>query len=467
MKKCIITLNLALAATCSTVSIAWASGYQFEVQSVRAQGSSNAGSAEAADPSTIFYNPAGLTQLDGSQLVLGGTFVDPHSTFSYSTATNGSNLPVSPASTGGNYAAQAVIPHFYLSHQVNERLVVGIGAFVPFGAKIEYDKDFAGRYYGRTIDFKTAAINPSLGFKLNEHHRIGFGVSAQYLDITLEKSQDLAPVAYGVCMQGGGTQNDCTNAASAYIGLPDAEGKVVTESDWKYGFNLGYQFTPSEDTRIGLAYRSSINHKSDATNRFTVPENLPGGAASPINAGIHIALADGKSTANIKTPETISLNGYHQLNNRWAIMGDWTWSKHSRLQVIEIKMPTEQMPDRKISYKTAWNNSWRASIGASYQLGEKLTLRGGYMYDQTPVSNSSYALTILPDADRQMLSIGTSYRINKHHNIELAYSYLKFKDATIHQTDDDYDSSNGSPGTLIGTYRTDVNLFGLSYLYKF
>jgi len=467
MRKGAVALNTAFAvAACGMAQVVWASGYQLDVLSVREQGSSNSGTAEAADPSTIFYNPAGLTQLDGTQITFGATAVDPHSHFSYSGATNSSGQAVSPADSGGSYAKQAAIPHGYLSHRVNDQLTVGVGLFVPYGSKIGYDDNFAGRYYGDSVDFKSLNINPSLGFKLNEHHSFGFGISAQYLDVKLGKSQDLSPVAYGVCLAGGGDAAACRPVAASYANQPDAH-VHVSGTDWGYGFNLGYLFTPSDNTRIGLAYRSYIKQKLQGSALFSVPDNLPGGSASPVNAGINTALANGNASINVTTPETVSLNAYHQLNSRWAIMGDLTWNRQDRLQEIEIDMPTAQIPDRKVIQKTAWQNSWRASVGASFRLDEQWTLRGGYMYDQTPVSNSSYALTVLPDASRQMYSLGASYRIDARNTLDLAYSYLKLKEAAINRTDDDYNSVNGSPGMLTGSYRTYVNLVGLGYTHKF
>ena len=467
MKRSKIAVHTLLAAAaCGTGQAAWASGYQFDVQSVRAQGSSNAGTAEAADPSTIFYNPAGLTRLNGTQMTLGATAVDPHSTFSFSSATNGSGQSAFPADNGGNYAKRAAIPHGYLSHQVNDQLTVGIGLFVPYGSKIGYDDNFVGRYYGSAVDFKSLDINPSLGFKLNEHHSFGFGVSAQYLDVKLSKSQDLSPVAFGTCLAGGGDPATCQGAATAYANQPDA--KVhISGIDWGYGFNLGYLFTPSDGTRIGLAYRSFITQKLHGSAQFEVPGNLPGGSASPLNGGIHTALSNSGASIAVTTPESISLNAYHELDTRWAVMGDITWNRHDRLQAIEIDMPTAQIPDRKVTQKTAWQNSWRASVGASFKLDEQWTLRGGYMYDQSPVSNSRYALTVLPDASRQLYSLGASYRIDSHNTIDLGYSYIKLKQASINKTDDDYDSSNGSPGMLNGSYHTHVNLFGIGYTHKF
>lgn len=431
-----------IAATCGMAQMACASGYQLDIQSVRAQGSANAGSAEAADPSTLFYNPAGLTRLEGTQLALGAITVAPHSEFSSSTATRndilGNSASVSPTDNGGSFAKTAVIPHFYLSNQINGDITVGVGVFAPFGSKIKYDDDFAGRYYGRTIDLKTIAINPSLALKLSERHSIGFGLTAQYLDAILEKNLSFSAAE------------------------PDTQTHVAGH-DWGYGFNLGYLFTPSENTRIGLAYRSFIKNRLKGSVQFSVP-NTP--TAQFIKSTG--ALGNGNSSVDLTTPETVTLNGYHQLNSRWAIMGDITWSRQDRFQTLEIDIPTAQDPNRKLSYKLGWRNSWRASVGASYKLDDRWTLRGGYMYDQTPVSDARYAQPLLPDASRQMFSLGASYRIDARNTLDLAYSYLKLKDAAIDRSANNYDgSSSDNPGTLQGSYHTHAQLFGIGYTHKF
>ncbi|TCP14776.1 long-chain fatty acid transport protein [Crenobacter luteus] len=430
------------AAAYGAAQAAWAAGYQLELQSIRAQGSSNAGSAEAADPSAIFYNPAGLTQLDSSQLTVGADIVVPHSAFSGSAATRndifGNSAPVSPAGGGGRYAKTAVAPHFYLAHRLNEQLTAGVGVYAPFGAKIKYDDDFAGRYYGSAIDLKSIAINPSIALKLSEQHSIGFGVTAQYMDAVLEKK------------------------LSFVSSEPDSRIRV-TGDDWGYGFNLGYLFTPTSDTRIGVAYRSFIKHTLRGNARYSVP----GTPVSQLVKGTG-ALDDSDSSVDLTTPETLTLHAYQQLDSRWAIMGDVTWSRHSRFQSLVIEMPTAQDPDRKATDKLEWKNSWRASLGASYRLDGQWTLRGGYMYDHSPVSDSRYAQPLMPDSDRQMLSLGASYRIDEHNTVDVAYSYLKFKEAAIDRSANNYDgSSTDRPGTLHGRYRSHANLLGIGLTHKF
>ncbi|TDR77864.1 OmpP1/FadL family transporter [Paludibacterium purpuratum] len=451
----------AVAAAIGALSqAALASGYQFDIQSIRAQGSANAGEVEAADPSTLFYNPAALTQLDGTQLTFGIIGVDPHSSFSESSATTGAGQPVSPAGNGGDYAKQAAIPLGYWSHRVDDRMTVGIGLFVPYGAKIGYDGNFAGRYYGQRIDFKSLNINPAVGFQLNEHHSIGFGVSAQYLHVTLDQNQDMLSTAGGVCLAGGGSIAFCSAAASAYAGLPDVRAHIAGD-DWGFGFNIGYLYMPDDATRIGLAYRSAIKQKLRGTATFTLPDNLPGGGGSPINAGIQSALANSNAALDITTPESASLSAFHQLTPRWAVMGALNWVRHDRLQSIEINMPTAQIPGRQINYPTAWRNSWSAALGTSYQLDDHWTLRGGYMIDQTPVSSPSNALTLLPDSTRHIFALGTSYRVDAHDTIDVAYSYIKLAQANIS------DTSNSAAGTLYGSYHTHVNLLGIGCTHRF
>lgn len=460
------TFTSGFIAALGLHQVAWASGYQFDLQSVQAQANANANSAEASDPSTIFYNPAGLSLLGGTQISLGTTMVDPHSEFSYSQATKGNGQAVVPATTGGDYAGQAAIPHGYISHRLNEKITLGVGLFVPYGAPIDYDDHFAGRYYGNGIDFKSVAINPSMAIRLNNNHHIGFGISAQHLDVELENKIDMASVAFGTCLAGGGSPDICQPLAASYAGLADTQATIIGK-DWGYGFNLGYLFTPDENTRIGLAYRSFIDHKLHGSSSFDIPEQLPGGASSPVNAGIQLALANSGLHVDINTPETFSVNAYHLLHSGWALMADVTWSRHSRLQDLRINIPTELIPDRKINYKTAWRNSLRASVGFSYQAGEDWIWRGGFMYDQTPISDPGYALTVLPDANRKMYSLGASYQLSDNTSLDFAYSYLWLKDAAINRTDDDHIAENGSPGMLNGSYSTYLNLVGLSFTYAF
>jgi len=185
-------LPLIIAAALSAISAsAMASGYRFGSQSVAAQGTADANSAEANDASTIFYNPAGLSRLDGTQIQLGATVVLPHSTYTDTGSTRFTGTP-----TGGtaakDYAPDSVTaPSLYLSKKLNDQWAVGLGLYVPYGTKINYGPTWTGRYALDGVKLESVTLNPSVSFKLNEHHAFGFGIDAEHMKADLSQAVDV------------------------------------------------------------------------------------------------------------------------------------------------------------------------------------------------------------------------------------------------------------------------------------
>lgn len=180
-------LTLTIAAALGAVSLsAHASGYRFGSQSVSAQSTAEANGAEAADASTIFTNPAGLTYLDDTQIAVGATAVIPHSSFSDTgsrrfTGTSSGGLTTQDSYTPGMVAA----PSLYVSKKINDQWAAGFGLFVPYGTKLDYDNNWSGRYALTNVKLESVNLNPSVGFKLNEQHSFGFGLNAQFMKANL------------------------------------------------------------------------------------------------------------------------------------------------------------------------------------------------------------------------------------------------------------------------------------------
>jgi len=168
-------LPLIIAAALSALSVsAQASGYRFGSQSISGQGTADANGAEAADASTIFYNPAGLSRLDGTQISAGATVVVPHSTFNDTGSTHFTGAPAG-GTAANDYAPNSVTaPSLYFSKKLNDQWAVGFGLFVPYGAKLDYGNTWTGRYALSNIKLEAVNLNPSVAWKLNEHHSFGF-----------------------------------------------------------------------------------------------------------------------------------------------------------------------------------------------------------------------------------------------------------------------------------------------------
>jgi len=466
-------LNLIIALALAGVSAtAGASGYRFGSQSVSAQNTADANGAEAADASTIFANPAGLARLEGRQFAGGVTVLVPHSTYQ----DNGSTR-FTGAATGGqarqdDYAPSAVAaPSLYYSHQIDSRFTAGFGVFVPFGTDLDYDRDWAGRYALTNIKLESLTLNPSLAFKLNAQHAFGIGLDVDYMKAELGQAVDVPGTVAAAQHSGtgavlarqiaalGGNPALLASAGDAYAGV---KGK-----DWGVGFNLGYQFTLDQDTRFGIAYRSSIKHalKGSAAWDFSsvtadaVVNGVLQGAARRQNSDARVEL---------RTPETLSVNAFHQFDARWAGMADVTWSRTSRMRNIDIEFLGTGEGDEVI--RQQWKNTVRVSLGASYKLNEDVTLRGGIAHDNAPVRSSELRQAALPDADRNQLSFGANWKLTAASSIDLAYSYLDFKDAYGNYSNSCNPVAVGCTGngeTTRGTWKTHMQLLGMSYNYKF
>ena len=182
-----------LSATLISLALAQhaaASGYHFGTQSVGAQSTANAAAAEAADASTLFYNPAGLTHLDGKAEITGAiNIVAPSLKYKDAQATyyQGGNVQ---GATSGKITKTTAAPHVYGAYKLNDRVTLGMGMYIPFGSKTNYQNDSVLRYNIKKLGLTSIALEPAVAFKFNEQHSFAVGVIAQYSEAELTKYAD-------------------------------------------------------------------------------------------------------------------------------------------------------------------------------------------------------------------------------------------------------------------------------------
>ncbi|RMC91392.1 transporter [Aquitalea palustris] len=437
LSQSVMLMGVAVGAFSST---ALASGYHFGSQSVSAQGTAFANGAEAADASTIFYNPAGMSRLTGDNFSGGLTLVVPDSSYTDKGSKTNESASTGGGSTSGYAPDYVVAPSFYATHQINDKWTAGLGVFVPFGAELNYGQTWAGRYSLESIKLETLNFNPSVSYKLDDHHAFGFGVSAQYMKAYLSKAVDLSVV--------GGSDGQASLSADG----------------WGFGFNLGYMYQLDDATRFGVAYRSNIRQKLDGQAYWDL--RGAGSFVSIIQNNFHHVNSDG--TVTVDTPESISVNGFHKLNDKVDLMTDLTWTRHSRMDQIDIKF--SQPGEGDLVIKQGWRDTFKLSLGANYHYSDNLLLRTGVAWDQSPVKNADETHPALPDSDRYWLSFGANYKLSKQSSIDFAYSYVFFKNANINYTDGCSPTSTtctGNGETTTGSYKTNLQFLGLQYNYSF
>jgi long-chain fatty acid transport protein len=415
---------------------AFGSGFGLIEQSVTGLGNAFAGSvAVSEDASTIYFNPAGLTFLPDNSLMGGAYLISPTVRFSNEGSTDLTGVSLR-GGNGGEAGEDSFVPNLYAAWSVSERIKLGLGVNVPFGLATKYEEDWVGRYQAVTSELKTININPTVAAKITNELSIGAGLNIQYADAKLSNAIDFGSIALG----------------AGFPSRPQsADGFLeVTGTDWSIGYNLGLLYAPSPDTRIGLAYRSGIEHTLEGEADFTTPQ----GAALLTRGGL---FSDTDAKAKLKTPDSLSLGFYQKVTPQVAVLGDVTWTNWSRFEELRIEYDNPVQPDSV--QPENWEDTMRIGLGVNYLPNENLTLRAGVAYDQSPVRDD-FRTPRIPDNDRFWLALGLSYRPTESLSFDIGYAHLFVADANI-------DQINATGDRLQGNIGSDVDIIGVQVNWRF
>lgn len=406
-----VGLGVVLAAP------AQAGGFYIQEQSTKEAGRAYSGNAVAADsPATIFFNPAGMTELEGIQLETNAQalFITARQSDT-GTTRSVPGLPVTvpvTGSDGGNpFAQPLVVPSLYGSAQVTDRLWLGLAVNSPFGIVVKYDDDFFGRYDSRTSDLFTLNVQPSVAYKLSDNFSIGAGLDIQYIDV------------------------DLTNAVPN-LDPADPDGALrISGDDISIGWNAGFIAT-FDPVRIGAHYRSSIKH--DIEGEF----ELSGLVGSLAGANVTT-----DALAPVSTPDIATVSVLFGTDTRWRIYGTWRWYNWSNFDEIRV-LPEGLEPQVNEQH---YRDTYSIALGAEYDVNDRLTLRAGTMFDASPITDE-FRTSRVPDGDRTWLSVGATYDINDTFSASLAYAHVFVKSEPIDRTDTFF---GGSPAAIDARIRSD------------
>ena len=405
-------LPLLLASAALTAPLpAMAGGFYLQEQSPKDTGRALSGGAAAGDdPSTIYFNPAAMTQLPGIQTSIGGIALLAEAR----QANRGSSrtipgiptrVPVTGNDGGNAFEKVIPIPSFYASAQVSDRLWLGLGVNAPFGLKLEYDDGYFGRYDSLYTDLKTYNVQPSAAYQLTENLSVGGGVDVQYVKVTLTNAlPQLSPL------------------------LADGHASVEGD-DWSVGWNAGLFYTLG-DTNFGVHYRSRMKHG-------LAGEQVISGLVGPL-AGANGTFA---ATAPLTLPDIVTVSMAHRLTPQLRAMLTARWYNWSLFKSITINTATSASV-KELDYR----DSFSVSAGGEYDVNDRLTLRVGTMFDRTP-TNPQHLTTRVPDGDRVWLTGGATWNLSDAFALNMSYAHTFVAKANIIRPD----SYFPAPATVTAT----------------
>ena len=417
----LLSLSILTGALLASTN-AHAAGFYIQEQSVKGLGSAFAGSVTSLDDaSTVYFNPANMTKLDGMQINLGAHLLihtadlkNTGSIFDFNGPAPGGVGPI-VGNSGGNPYAATPVPNFYVATPLSDHIWAGLGINAPFGLANDYNDGWFGRYDSTETELSTINISPNIAIKATDWLSIGGGIDIQHADATLKSA--------------------ISNVVSE--GVSKLEG-----DDWSVGYNVGFNATPIEGTDIGVHYRSAVSHTLDG--RISVQ-------------GLSAGDFDVAGTADLNLPDIATFGLSQDVNDKLKLYGQATWFGWNNFEDIHAKNTAGgTISNVKQNYQT----TWAFAIGGEYDLNEDWTVRAGYQYDATPTTDE-YRTSRTPDGDRNWFSTGATYNIMPNLELDMAATYIDISSETINL------SRNSGLANIIADTDGSVGIVALGLSYKF
>ena len=405
--------GVAAVSLMAGVSAATAGGFALREQSAKGMGAAFAGAAAGgAGLSSMFWNPATMTDFSGLQTSSSFSVILPYSNISPTAATNAALLLAGGTGSTGDIAQDAVVPASYASYQVSDQVWLGIGINSPFGLVTQNPNNWAGQIYGRTSKVFTVNANPNIAYKVNDWLSIGAGVQVQYFKVRL------------------------TQATGAAANAPSAE---LKGDDTSLGFTLGATLKPWAGGEIGIGYRSRVSPKLSGT--LTTP----------------LGVTDIRS--DLTLPDQLTLGFRQKVTQDFTVLGgfEWThWKLFSRFPVLNTGgVAVTTLP---FDYR----NSWFASLGGEYAWNQNLTVRAGLGFEKSPITNATRSVR-LPDSDRIWTTAGFTYNYNEKLSLDVSYAHLFAKSGSINVVP-------GNPALLgpnfVANTKSHVDIISVGFTYR-
>jgi len=400
---------------------------KLELPDAAAVGMGGAFTGEADRPSAVYYNPAGIVQMDSIETSVGLTLVQPQ--IEYKSLTG---------DTSDMKRDNYIFPDFFVTTPVVKgKFYVGLGEDSNFGS----GNDWAANSFSRYDTVKDSVENKDFmlvaAYKINEQWSVAAGATDD--DSKFEHDQAL--------YQGAGADGDA----------------LFKANDNAWGFNLATMFKLNEQNQFGLDYKSPIHHTYDGS-LYLNNLNHSNNDYQSIFGGTSFST---EAVQKFTMPQSVTLGYSLKPTNKWTVNFDLEWTDWSQYKQQTTFYPNVTNATQLSVLGTGnpqardWTSVWSESLGVQYSVNDRLRLRTGYEHHQTPISKGTFD-TEFPDSDSNAITAGVGYDITSRLTIDIAYVADFYQSRNIGNTVD-----NNLGAFLSGKYRAFVNVGTMSLTYKF
>ena len=390
---CAMIFVFAFAAT------ALAEGFALYEYSARGIALGGAMVARKPDASAIAYNPALLARLPGVNVMAGVSTVTPIGKID--TYENGEK------ETTALRKSTWAIPHAYYTHQINDKFTLGVGEFTRYGLGFEYPHNWPGRFNIYEVSLQSVSLAPNLAWAATDKLSLAAGPEIVYVNLDLKKR---------------------TKVDSNIPGLYsfEVDSNIQDASDTGLGWNLSGHYQFNDQWAAGLLYRSQVRVHAKGEVEYTMM-NYQGapipGLSNQVKQGYDKNFRDGKAHSTVILPDSytggIAFTPIPELSFEFAA----TYTRWSSFRDLNIHLPQPIGESRSHKH---WKDVWRLGFGIEYSPLDWMTMRAGYVFDQSPMPSGENQDYLVPTNDRSIWSFGLGFNWESW-TLDLAYAFIDAK----------------------------------------
>lgn len=323
-------------------------GFRDPNQDPEAIARGNAFVATADNPSAIYYNPAGITQLDGNNVRVGLYMISPDTTYTSPTGvkaqTDTSFLPVPQA--------------YYVYSPEDFPLSFGLGIYSPFGLSLNWGKNTPFNTLFENGEILYLTFEPVVAWRVCSNLSIAVGPTINYSQAILNQ---------------------------AIFGVPGGQFNFNGDG-YDFGVNAGIRWQPIDQLAFGVSYHSPNNMTYNGNSRTTPSPPLPAGTSTSATAAFPQFIVGGVSV---------------RPTENWNLESDIDWTDWHTLQTVVL----HHTGFGNIPIAFDYESTLMYEFGVTRQLGKGYFASTGYIYSQNSSPNQHFN-PFDPDSNLQLGSVG-------------------------------------------------------------
>ncbi|HYE31816.1 MAG TPA: outer membrane protein transport protein [Methylomirabilota bacterium] len=345
-------LLASLAVGIGAAPQAHALGIRIADQAPKAIARGNAFAATADDPSAIYYNPAGITQLESLNALAGAYVVVIDSEYA---APDGSRMDTKDKTH--------VVPHaFYAWAPEDWPVAFGLGIYSPYGLGLQWPDNSTFREGEGSIRYAT--INPVVAWEVCPTFSIAGGFRYNHAKAELRQT-----------------------IASRAIFPPGGEMRFIGDGA-DIGFNAGLLWKPHEQHSFGLTYFSATRIE------------LEGDSSRSGADALGIPTMSERAEARFQFPQHVVAGYSFRPTKLWNFEVNVDWTDWDMLDTVTL-----QQASGNLGLAFNWQSSFMYEFGVTRYIGETWRVSAGYIFSENSVPESSFS-PLVPDSDRHVWSAG-------------------------------------------------------------